>query len=369
MQLRPAHEVSWPAAHRPRSRGLVRLALAILLPLLLLAGGYTIWWLTAAAEFRAGTIAWIEQRRAEGVPVAYADVSRHGFPFRLGVRIDRPRLGDPAGTGWALTAARAKLTTPLTGERTLRLAISGDLEVFAPAAPGRQRWSGRARQFSLDLAHPEGWMPNGRLAVRDLILRSEGADDDLAIGRADVLSAGDPAAATAPDVSTWSVDLAAYDLRLPKSLTQACGRDVSRLAVAARVFGGLEPRPWPATLARWRDGGGVIEAQRAAVVCGPLIIDGEGTFALDDRGQPMGAMSTRIQGYEPALDRLAAANAIDGHTAAAAKILLRALARSNAEGASTLSAPLTLQDRSISLGPVTLLRVPQVDWLGTGGGR
>jgi hypothetical protein len=216
--------------------------------------------------------------------------------------------------------------------------------------------------MSFDIQPADGWMPNGRLAVRGLTLTAKGGDS-IGVGRMDLVSAGDPAAAATSDVSTWGMRLAAEHVQLPAAFATACGRDLTRVELDAGLYGALQPRPWPAVLAAWRDDGGVVEVERLRLLCGELSIDGEGTFALDGKGQPMGAMSTHIQGYDAALDRLAAAQTIDPHTAAAAKILLRALARANADGAATLSAPLSLQDRSLSVGPVTLLRLAPVSWL------
>jgi hypothetical protein len=48
---------------------------------------------------------------------------------------------------------------------------------------------------------------------------------------------------------------------------------------------------------------------------------------------------------------------------ATAKIVLRALARSGGEGAPTLVAPVSVQDRTLSIGPAALLRLPPLHWL------
>ena len=109
-------------------------------------------------------------------------------------------------------------------------------------------------------------------------------------------------------------------------------------------------------------------AHEDVLACGRLTIDGAGTFALDAAGQPIGAMTARIQGYEAAVDDLAADKAISAHTAATAKILLRAMARSSGEGVPVLSAPVSIQDRTVSVGPVALLKLDAVHWL-DGGGR
>ena len=370
MPLRPAKEVSWLPQSQTRSRARARLVLwlaAMLTFLLFLLGAYTIWWLSAADEMRSRTLAWVDQRRAEGWYLDFTDVKRRGYPLTLGVRFEKPKVSLPGGSNWHWSAARLRLNAPVFGGRPPRLAVSGDQTLDFLDESGNRRWTGRAEQMSFDLQPTDGWMPNGRLAVRDLTLTGD-RGETIGIARLDVASTGDPAAAATSDVSTWGVRMVAEQVRAPSAFSVVCGDVIGQIDLDAGLYGGLAPRPWPATLAAWRDDGGVVEVERLLLVCGSLHIDGEGTIALDGKGQPMGAMSTHIQGYDAALDHLAAAQTIDPHTAAAAKILLRALARSNSDGAATLSAPLTLQDRSLSVGPVTLLRLPPVRWLETATG-
>lgn len=337
-------------------------AAAGLAVLVILVSGYTIWWLDAADRFRTQTLAWVEQRRAEGWQIAFTDVRRRGYPETLGVRFERPELSPPGRPDLHWRAARLRLSAPVFSARPPRLAVSGDQLIEFVDAGEARRWAGRAEQMSFDIQPAYGWMPNGRLAVRDLSLTDDHGGT-LSLGRLDIVSTGDPAAAATADVSTWGVRLAAERMQLPKGLLTACSGPIDSLDADAELYGPLAPSPWPLALARWRDEGGVVELGRLQVACGELKLDGEGTLALDKEGQPMGAMSTHVQGYDAALDRLAAAQAIDPHVAAAAKILLRALARSDADGAATLNAPVTLQDRSLSIGPVKLLRIPPVRWL------
>jgi len=370
MQLRPAPEVSWLPQPPRRSRRQARLVLwagVALALLVLLFAGYTFWWLQAAGAFRDRTLAWIEEQRAAGWHLAHGDVSRYGFPLTLGVRFDDPVVS-PQDRSWQWSAARLRLSAPLLGHRPPRLAAGGDQAIELRNGGSISRWVGRAQQMSFDIQTADSWMPNGRLAVRDLALTGD-TGDAVGVGRLDFLSTGDPAAAASAEVSTWAARLAATKVHLPQVLDGGCGRDLDALEVEGGLYGALSPQPWPAVLARWRDSGGVIEIERLRMSCGELHIDGEGTLALDGKGQPIGAMSTHIQGYDAVLDRLAAAQTIDPHVAAAAKILLRALARSNADGAATLSAPLSLQDRALSLGPVTLLRLQPVHWLDQPAGR
>ena len=362
VQMRPVREVSWPPPRRSGSR---RLPIVLVLLLLVLAGGYTAWWLHAATRFRDGTLDWIENRRAEGWRLAYADVSRVGFPLQLGLRFAKPVVGTPAGD-WTWAVSGALLSTDVFDHRPLRLAVEGEqtLELGGARSAGGERhaYSGIADEFIVDLV-PGGWMPNGHLRVRHLAVAGNSAGDEFGIGRLDLVSRGDPAAAPRPESSSYAMELTVDDFGLPESAGVPLCREVAHLAFDAKLLGPLKPGPWPAALAAWREAGGVVEATRLVLVCGPLTQNGEGTFALDTSGQPIGATSMRIQGYEAALDRLVADRAIAAHTAATAKILLRSLARSGGEGAPTLTAPLSIQDRTLSVGPVPLLRLPLLHWL------
>ena len=115
MQMRPVNEVSWlPTPSPSRSRRLRWIALAMLL--LLLSAGYIAWWLYAASEFRERTLAWIEDRRADGWRMDYADVTRRGFPLKLGLRFDKPVVDAP-DAAWRWSASRVLLSIPLFDSR------------------------------------------------------------------------------------------------------------------------------------------------------------------------------------------------------------------------------------------------------------
>jgi Uncharacterized protein conserved in bacteria (DUF2125) len=307
MQMRPVNEVAWlPPPPQSRSRRLRWIALTLLL--FVLIAGYIAWWFYAASEFRDRTLAWIEDRRAEGWRLDYAEVTRRGFPLKLGLRFDKPAAGAP-DAAWTWSGSRVLLSKQVFGSGSVRLAIKGDqaIEFSRESTAGGKyrRYVGRAGKVAFDLV-PGGWIPNGRLSIRDLAMAGESAAESLSLARLDLVSSGNPAAATGPTMSSYAVELTASGLHLPELEPVPLCREVAHLALDAKLLGGLDPAPWPASLAKWRDDGGVIEATRLVLVCGSLTVDGEGTFALDPAGQPIGAMTARIQGYEATLDRLTA---------------------------------------------------------------
>lgn len=377
MQLRPIREVPIPPPSHPRGRpggrvrgrpGAGRLVAAAALALLVIAAaGYAAWWYTAAGRVRSEALKWIAGQEAQGWHITHGVTARAGFPLALGVRFADPAV-EPTGGGGSWRAREVLLSAPVFGPRALRLAVAGEQRLRLGSGAEALELTGRAETFAFDFAPSASWLPNGTLGVRRMSFDAEGGAP-AGIDSLDLVSAGDPAAASGPEASGYQLRLSAQGIRLPPSLATPVGNDVSRLLLDAQIQGALKPRPWPAALARWRDEGGTIEVTRLVVEGGSVVIDGDGTLALDKRGQPIGAMSVRLQGYEALLDRLAAEKAIPPHVAATGRILLRGLARAGSGNGEALTAPLTLQDRALTIGPVQILRVPEVRWLEGQAGR
>jgi len=338
-----------------------RRAIPILLAALLalLTAVYTGWWLSASGRLRDAALAWIDQRKAEGFRLDHGTPARAGFPLSLGVRFPDVEAAPP-GAGWSWRSADVRLLAPLIGRRAPTVFLEGEQALAIPdgLAGGRgRRFAGGADRLALTL-DPQADGALARLTVRQLAMAEGG--DGFVVGDLDLL-VSKPTAGEGD--SAGALSLEADGVRLPAAAATALGREVSRVELRARLIGAIEPPFGPAAVKAWRDGGGTVEIDRLRCDYGSVNLEADGTLALDVRGQPIGAFATHVQGWQAALDSLAAAQAIPAHTAAAAKILMRGLARGNGERGGTLSAPLSLQDRTLSLGPVPLLRLPEVPWL------
>jgi hypothetical protein len=91
-------------------------------------------------------------------------------------------------------------------------------------------------------------------------------------------------------------------------------------------------------------------------------VDGDGTFALDGDLQPMGTFVARADGLMETLDLLRLRNMISIGQATAVKLMLMVLAHQPAGGPPRLEAPLTLQDREVTLKSLPIMKVPRIDW-------
>ena len=77
----------------------------------------------------------------------------------------------------------------------------------------------------------------------------------------------------------------------------------------------------------------------------------------------MAALKATVAGFPETLDALAAAGALQKEKARPAKSFRPLLAKSPAPAAPPeLTLPLTLQERTLSVGPVPLAKLPPIRW-------
>jgi len=196
------------------------------------------------------------------------------------------------------------------------------------------------------------------LAFEGVAIQNLGTAEML---RIDTLSAS-LTRGSVPIYATLEIDV--NKATLPATLNALLGNDVQRLQVRIDATGAELPSGLNAdSLEVWRFNGGAFDITNLAIMYGPLGMKGAGTFALDGNLQPVGAFTAKITGYNAAIDALSRIKAIPPGNAAIAKIALGAIAKvPNGGGPKMIEVPLTAQDQYLSVGPVQLLRLPQIVW-------
>jgi hypothetical protein len=171
-----------------------------------------------------------------------------------------------------------------------------------------------------------------------------------------------PAHAVASHLETWlSASLSLAGVTLPQAVPPL-GDTIDRLAAAVAVKGTIPDGPHRAALAAWRDDGGTLEVASLDLAWGNLRLGAKGTLALDAALQPVGALTALIRGYNDIIDALVAAGSVRAGDAALAKLALGLLAKEGPDGTYEISAPLTLQNGYVFLGPARLARLPVSTW-------
>jgi len=347
---------------------------AVLISLAALAAGVALWsaaWLLIAARLESGVEGWIGARRAEGWQASHGTVKLGGFPHRWWLRIERPGLSRPPGAraevaSWA--GPWIELGWAPWASRRVRLRTAGAHDFgFAGGTGGRLRLTAR------DIT---GWL---ELGDGGAITRIDVGGDTLTVIppgapraggpfrvnrimlRADLRPDAVPADAAPPPWLALDADI--LGLTLPARIGAPLGRAIARIAGQATVRGAIPAGRPAASLAAWRDQGGVIDISRFTLGWGLLTVSGAGTLALDAGLQPIGALATHIAGYGYAIDRLTRAGTLSLGQRLAARLALGALARRpKGGGRPEVRAAISIQNRRLTVGPIPLLRLDRIRW-------
>ncbi len=93
-----------------------------------------------------------------------------------------------------------------------------------------------------------------------------------------------------------------------------------------------------------------------------LDISANGTGALDARLQPIAALSATVEGQDAIVDAAVGNSVMSAQNGDLAKMVLGLLAKPGPDGQKQITAPLTVQDNRLYLGPATVARVPVINW-------
>lgn len=333
-----------------------KLRLILALSVVLLAVGYALWWWQAARAVEQGVLAWIGEQRANGALAEHGGLSVGGFPFTLRAVLEQPHLAT-RGAEWR-------------GARLIAEAAPWNPTQVALTLPGEQRLTlAQPDQPPLDLTARGGgtgrvvWRLSGgvehaRLSFADLTAQAAGLPLPIAALEVEAIQPGQPPAAHTDTGLT--VTLTATGLTLPETAPASLGREVARAELSARVMG-RPPRVEPAGLSAWSRDGGTVELDRLALDWGPLALAMNGTLALDGELQPQAALTAEIRGGNAVLDAMKPT--LRPNEAALARTVLTMLSRpTGPSGEPVITAPVTVQNRALFLGPLKIASVPRVAW-------
>ncbi len=355
------------------------------------AAVYGLFWNFMAGQFRAGIEQWAAERRGEGYQVGFSSLRVGGFPFRLEALVSDPVFsGSASGSGgvrsWTwrgpLLSLRAR---PWTPDRA-RVSAPGRHRVRVEGGARPLDLAVNAGTLNLSLRFMNGQVAHAAVSARDLMVNEvavkDGASGDgtirdgggarslrrvLSLVRAEIIvdRPARPASGEAAPNLGLDISFEANAIAYPVAPVPGLGRKTARMALKARVTGGLALKFDAETMAMWRDLGGTLEVLKLAIDHGPLGLDGDGTGALDGALQPIGAFSLRIRGFMEALDRLEDAGLIKPRPAALTKSVLGVLARSQGAGdgaGAEIKVSLSVQDGKFFIGPVAVAKMPVVRW-------
>jgi len=335
------------------SLGRIGLALAgLAIVAVALYGSY---WRWTAEKIEAGLPHWAEARRAEGYRVAWKSVELGGFPGEFRLAFDSPSF-----------AADRPLPVRFEAPRLVVWAAPWDLRHWQFTAPESAKLAAAQDFAGFDLAELEGSVG---VAAGDIVIIDAKAST---LGGAGLLAGTQIAVASthleipsAPPASHREIALEAA-LRLADLKTEArlpgFGDTLSELSFTTQLKGSLPPGSLAHALAQWRDEGGTVELKDFHLRWGGLLIDANGTLALDAALQPEAACTAVITGQDAAVDLAVTAGALQSQDATIVKAVLGLLAKPGPSGEKAITVPLSLQQSRLYLGPAAIGTVPPIHW-------
>ncbi len=331
---------------------------------------YSVYWQQLASGIETGIHDWFSERRDDGWDATFDSIIVDGFPFALTATISLPRLARPGRWSWAGPSVTGEAWPWRPGEWVVSAPGHHDGSIIADGKT--IELSARLRQARGLVIVAGGRLRHAEVTIEDARVR-EIKNDGVSTLQRLILTLREPSPASAPagssDVSkerpapTLAAELDIIDLTLAEALATPLGRTVDTAAVRLRLLGRIGGGERASALAAWRDDGGILEVEELVLESGSLELEADGTIALDADLQPLAAFTARIRGFNDAVDKLTAANVIRRGTATAAKLVLGALAKVPADGGRReITAPITVQEQKIFIGPLSVGRVPTIRW-------
>ncbi|HEY1260906.1 MAG TPA: DUF2125 domain-containing protein [Stellaceae bacterium] len=335
------------------------LGLAALVLLAVLLGGYSAYWLVAAARIKDGVAAWAQAARTRKIEVSWRDLRVGGFPLAFRISLDDAALRDAA-----LSPAPQLHIASLSGTArpwdfsVWRLAAPGGLSAALAGRGARPelQFTAQTAEGFVALAPPAGarlWLTLQRPRA-DAGARLEAATADAWI----VLPPKPPQGHIDP---SFGLALDLHQLHLPAAIG-AFGDGIDELAFGVTIKGALPGGDIVPAVSAWRDSGGTIELDNLHLEWDGIGAAATGTIALDQDLQPIGGFSGAIEGYDRVLTALVRAGTLHARDAGLARLALAMLAKIGPDGRPQITTSFTIQNGEMFLGPAKLGRAPRIAW-------
>jgi hypothetical protein len=320
------------------------------------------WWLTARA-FEARIDQWIVAEQAKGAKIAPATVSVGGYPIAFSVKLSGLSLGWPSGFGF--TAQSLNVRTHPWAPKSFKVDAAGGFILTLPPGDIRPPLTLAGETLRGHASFGDGPMPLTMDLSADTVSGStrgtEGpASRELTVATVN-LTGSRPQTPPAIDTDiAYDLSLKLIDLSAQALENHPLGATIKQITLHPQLLGS-PPVTWDAAgIKAWRDAGGTVNLSELSLQWGQLSLSGNGTMALDADSQPEGAFTAHLSGFEQALDSLAAAGWIKLSAASIAKLALGIASHPGPDGKPTVDAPVTIQNRHITLGPAKLGQLPEL---------
>ena len=337
---------------------------------------YIIFWYGMVIYLK-NTIEGLRDYSAEqGVLASYGKLEITGFPINFHISINDLQFQIPYHSNkdqkykkdkkWIWLAQRAAVELKPWNFNNVKFDLSGSNRLSLKDNGTLYEFVSEAKLINIDAKIQGSWLEKFKIKIEDIKISEKLSEVETSIKSASfstqVLLQDKTLFSEATKNPSRVLQMKLKGVYLPKELKLPFDNHLDKIFVNLKIIEDLSPVFNIRNLRTWRDAGGIIDIDSFEGVSGSLKTYGSGTLAFDQKLQPLLAMSVNFEGIIPFIDRLKAFGFIRSNTALLAKVILSGISRRSASGKRSVSLPLTIQDRKLSVGPLSLMTLPSINW-------
>ena len=325
---------------------------------------YSSLWFVLVTTMQEQAVTWIKKQSDHGLSVRYKQLVASGFPFAVHLEVKNPTLSvSDTFPPFEWRGENLRVTTQIWDRNRFKIEISGQQVLTLWKAKEIRKFTGDLKQVLGQFVFSAGEIKKVSIAFRGVqLINNVSTYSAIRIPRADLFLQRLERTQRDHQAASWRLSASTENLTLPLLKNSPLSSKLS-LILEASLFGNIDKSHLIKSLEKWRDNGGVAEIEKLKIVHGPLKIHTEGTIALDDKMQPIGALTAHLEGFYETIDALKKLGIVKASSAITAKVLVGVLSRTPvAGGPPVLNLAITVQDQNLYIGPVRLLRLPEVSW-------
>ena len=338
---------------------------------------YTIFWHSMAVYLENLIDDWRSYKTDQGVESSYSSIEVVGFPLNFNIRINNPRLQAPLTAigdykikkikKWIWEGDHLIVKLRPWNFNIIKFDLSGSNRFLLKGKNVIYDFVGETKLINIDSETSQSaWPKKLTIRLEGMELSEQTSKLDISIKSAffstQILlnkNKRDSIKKKNPDrvLRVRLKDL--YSSKQPRWLADSY---IKKLSMELNIFETLDPSLSMKHLKKWRDTGGIIDINLFEAVFGDLKTHASGTLALDQDLQPLLAMTAKFEGVVPLIDKLMELGHIRTNTAMLAKIIFGGFSERLGNERSSIDLPLTIQNRKLSVGPISMFTVPFINW-------
>jgi hypothetical protein len=329
--------------------------LTLLLLVLLLSGGWIVFWYVAQTKAQAAIDGWKAREARSGRVYRCGSQTMGGFPFRIEVTCDRASAAiQSAHPPLDVKAGRILVVSQVYDPTLLISEISGPVTIADAGQSPHLIANWTLAESSLR------GLPQSPQRVSVVL-------DNPTLDRADpserLLSAkhielhGRMLEGSARKDPVIEVDFQSVQMTVPPAGRMATTPIDANIDGVIHGLKDFSPKPWPDRFREVQQSGGSIEIRNARIQQGDTLAVGKGTVKINDHGKLDGQINVVVAGLEGLINEFAAANKQKlGFSFSIGLGLLGGNA--TLEGRRAIALPLRISDGAMMLGPIKLGEIP-----------